>query len=225
VTATALVAAAGLGTRVSGNVSKVLLPLRNAPVLVWTLRALEASPVIANVVLITRLETADECAQLVRAHGLTKVTDFVPGGPARQDSVFNGLTQAKALNDLVVIHDAARPLASPDLFARVCAAAEEHGAALAAIPVVDTLNRADAELRVIATVPRDQLWRVQTPQAFRREVILDAHRRARREGFTATDDASLVRHYGGAVRIVPGEPWNLKLTHDGDFHLAEALLP
>lgn len=222
--ATALVAAAGRGTRVGANQNKVLLHLLDVPVIVWTLRALEQAPVIQNVVLITRLEEADEFVNLVKQHDLTKVSDFVPGGDERQGSVCNGLTQAKQLNDLVVIHDAARPLASPLLFTLVCTAAAEHGAALAAIPVTDTLTRADDELRALETVPRESLWRVQTPQAFQRDVIVTAHRRARSENFCATDDATLVRRYGGEVRIVPGEAWNLKITEREDFQLAEALL-
>lgn len=222
--ATALVAAAGRGTRVGAEQNKVLLPLFDVPVIVWTLQALEQASVISNVVLIIRPEETDAFVALVKQHNLGKVADFVTGGDERQDSVFNGLTQAKQLNDLVVIHDAARPLASATLFSSVCAAASEHGAAMAAIAVTDTLARSDEDFRALANVSRENLWRVQTPQAFQRDVIVAAHRRARSEKYYATDDATLVRRYGGEVRIVPGEAWNLKITEREDFEVAQALM-
>jgi 2-C-methyl-D-erythritol 4-phosphate cytidylyltransferase len=125
--------------------------------------------------------------------------------------------------EVVLIHDAARPLCSPDLVQRVLDAAEGIGA-VAALPASDTIHEVAADQRVMRTLDRAVLWQAQTPQAFPRELIIDAHRRAQADGVAATDDAALVVHYGGIVQVVQGEVRNLKITVPEDLLLAETLL-
>ena len=221
---TALVPAAGHGARVGANQNKILLPLCGVPVIVWTLRALEQSPSVENIVVIARSQDMTEMASLLQQHPLLKPVEWASGGPQRQDSVYNGLHQAKRLNEIAIVHDAARPLATPELVERVCRAAMDVGGATAAVAVTDTLTRSDENLHAVKTIPRENLWRIQTPQAFLTSSLLSAHNRARDQGFRTTDDATIVQHYGGMVRIVPGEAWNIKVTEPSDFQLAEALL-
>lgn len=145
----------------------------------------------------------------------------VAGGETRQQSVANGLARITA--DAVVIHDAVRPLVTPDLIVRVVAALEGADAAIAAAPVGETVKKAE-DGYVVATIDRSDLWLAQTPQAFRTKVLAAAHERASSENFQSTDDAQLVERYGGRIAIVEASSTNLKITHADDFYVAEALL-
>ena len=145
----------------------------------------------------------------------------VAGGRSRQVSVANGLEHVHTLN--VVVHDAARPFATAAEVHAVLAALDEAAGAIVALPVDDTLKRVESD-RVRATIDRSGLWRAQTPQAFRTEVLREAHRRAVQDGFEATDDAQLLERYGRDVRVVRGRATNIKLTRSEDLDLAEALL-
>ena len=145
----------------------------------------------------------------------------VAGGGSRQVSVANGLEHVHTLN--VVVHDAARPFATAAEVHAVLAALDEAAGAIVALPVDDTLKRVESD-RVRATIDRSGLWRAQTPQAFRTEVLREAHRRALQDGFQATDDAQLLERYGRDVRVVRGRATNIKLTRSEDLDLAEALL-
>lgn len=145
----------------------------------------------------------------------------VAGGETRQQSVARGLARITA--DAVVIHDAVRPLVTPDLIVRVVAALEGADAAIAAARVGETVKRAEGGY-VAATIDRNALWLAQTPQAFRTEILATAHERASSEGFQSTDDAQLVERYGGRIAIVEASSTNLKITHADDFYVAEALL-
>lgn len=154
------------------------------------------------------------------AHLPIKIT---PGGAERQDSVRIALALVSAESDLVIVHDAARPLARPELFAACLAAAERAGGAIAAIPVADTLKRV-AEGAITATIPRAGLWQAQTPQAFRRSILIAAHDRAASERTIATDDADLAERIGATVEVVESDAPNLKVTTQADLAMAEAIL-
>lgn len=143
----------------------------------------------------------------------------VPGGKERQDSVFNALLEAEG--DVVVVHDCARPFASPELFLKVSQLGEFEGK-VPAVPVRDTVKRVTQGL-VVETVDRRGLWLSQTPQAFRKRILLECHFRARAEGFFATDDAQLLERYGYRVAVVEGEVTNIKVTYPEDMLLAEAI--
>jgi len=148
--------------------------------------------------------------------------DVVQGGAERSDSVAAALARVKPDADFVCVHDAARPCLADAWIDNVFQAAEKCGAAILAIPVTGTLKRVRNNREIEETVPRDGLWEAQTPQVFRRDLLLEAH--ARRDGFAATDDAQLVERIGHLVAVVPGSPINIKITTKEDLRLAEHAL-
>lgn len=148
--------------------------------------------------------------------------DVVDGGKERADSVCAALARVKPQADFVCVHDAARPCICDAWVDKVFAAAEETGAAILAIPVTGTLKRVGARHQIEETVPRAELWEAQTPQVFRRELLLEAY--AKRGGFQATDEAQLIERIGQPVTVVPGSPINMKITTKEDLHFAEQAL-
>jgi len=156
--------------------------------------------------------------------GVSVPLKITPGGTERQDSVRIALAISSAESELVVVHDGARPFADADLFNRCIDAAARSGAAIAAIPVADTLKRV-AEGTIIATVKRAGLYQAQTPQAFQRRLLVAAHERAMRDRVIATDDAELVEQIRGTVEIVEASAMNLKITTKADLMMAEKLAP
>lgn len=160
---------------------------------------------------------------LIAAGPGDKTEKIVAGGATRQESVWAGLCEISAGMDCVLIHDAARPLVSRHLMESCAAAAASYGAAIAALPVSDTLKRSVGEV-ISATIDRSDLWIAQTPQAFRVDVITEAYERARRDGAVATDDAALVEALGRPVRLVMGSPRNVKITYPADLTLAQDLV-
>lgn len=216
--------AAGLGERAGGEGRKLYTPLVDRPALGHTLDLLQQSNLINEVLLVVRRGDEERWRQeVLRPFGLTKVTGLIPGGSSRQESVFLGLRHMGPATDLVVIHDGARPLASPDLLRRVVEAGLRDGAAVPGIAVKDTLKRVKAN-EVVATLDREGLMQIQTPQAFWYDLVWAAHRRARAAGVTASDDAALVERLRHRVTVVEGEEQNLKLTTMTDFLLARAIL-
>ncbi len=206
----AVVVAAGSGTRFGRPKQFSLLAGR--PVAEWSVAA--CRPVAGGVVLVV------PDGYLGRDHGADVV---VTGGPTRSASVRSGLAAVPSDAEAVVVHDAARPLAGPSLFLAVLGALDDPsvGGAVCALPVTDTLKRVDASLATVAgSVDRDGLVAVQTPQAFRADLL----RRAHADGGDATDDAGLVEDLGATVRVVPGDPRNIKLTTPADLAIAEHLL-
>jgi 2-C-methyl-D-erythritol 4-phosphate cytidylyltransferase len=215
----AVIVAAGRGRRMQG-VDKLLAPLAGRPMLAHTLAAFQACAAVQRVVLVMAADRLEEGRELVRAHGLDKVAAVCAGGERRQDSVRAGL-DALGPCQWAVVHDGARPLVTPRLIEDGLAAARETGAAICAVPLSDTLKRVSESQEVERTVEREGLWLVQTPQVFRYDLLLGAHRRATVE---ATDDAALVEAMGGRVRVYMGSPRNIKVTTPEDLALAEALV-
>ena len=193
---------------------KQYLPLGGRPILWHVLTRLEASPQVTDIVLVVRREDMDYCRRHLSA---SKVTALVPGGAERSASVYRGLQETRA--DMVLVHDAVRPFISEELLERVVAATREHGAALPALPVVETIKEV-ADCRVVGTPRRERLWQAQTPQGFERELLLRAYHAAGTD-VVATDDAALVERLGHAVYVVPGEADNRKLTTPEDLAWAE----
>ncbi len=214
----AVIVAAGRSERM-GGVDKLFAPLAGRPLLSHTLRAFEDAASIESVALVMNERNIDAARELVAVSGLTKVCAVVLGGERRRDSVLAGI-EALAATDVVAVHDGARPLAAPALIDRVVAAALECGAAICAIPSKDTVKEADSG-QVVRTLDRSRLWLAQTPQAFRRDWLLEAHRAY---GGDATDDAMMVEALGYTVRIVEGDPHNLKVTTPEDLHALESLI-
>jgi 2-C-methyl-D-erythritol 4-phosphate cytidylyltransferase len=157
---------------------------------------------------------------LERTRALELDVTIVEGGPTRQESVANGLGAIES--EIVLIHDAARPFATAELTAEVLRAVDGVEGAVPAVPVDETIKRVEDDA-VIETLDRATLWRVQTPQAFRTTALVEAHRRARSEGFLGTDDAQLIEHFGGSVAVVRGARTNIKITYPEDFPIAETI--
>jgi 2-C-methyl-D-erythritol 4-phosphate cytidylyltransferase len=218
-TAWALVPAAGRGVRMGRK--KPGIRLGGRPVLLWTLDVLAATAGVSGVVVAVAAE--DVAAWRRQLRGYRKVRAVVAGGDERQASVACGLAAIPAEVPWIIVHDGVRPCITPALVARVLAGARTGGAAIAALPIAETVKRAPAGW-VKETVDRDGLWAVQTPQAFEAGLLREAHRRAAADGVTATDDAGLVERLGTRVRVVPGLPGNLKITRPEDLPLARAIL-
>lgn len=220
----AVIVAAGLGTRVGGNVSKVLALVAGRPLILHTLESFSRAEEVDKVVLVVPSEAVDEYEGLLRSSrpgGLTVIVR--PGGLRRQDSVRAGLAALDADCEMVVIHDGARPFAGPELVDRCIRTSRLHGSVIAAVPARNTIKLV-RDGQVKETLSRQQLWEVQTPQVFPVRVLREAHERADREGVEATDDAMLVERLGMPVWIVEGGMTNLKVTFPEDFLFAETLV-
>lgn len=217
-----MVVAAGSSTRM--GTPKQRLPLLGMPALLRTLCALQQVPEIDELLLIARPEDADVFSALAADYGVTKLRAVVTGGATRQQSVANGLAALPPAATLVGIHDGARPLVTPAVVSAVIQAADACGAAAAAVPIKDTLKKTDVQGRVTATPDRQNVWRVQTPQVFRRQPFCAAMKTAIAAGKDFTDDCQLMEQAGYPVQLVAGAESNLKLTTPEDVPLAEAIL-
>ena len=227
----ALIPAAGRAARFNkssgkdgsaGN--KLFVPLLGQSVLRWTVEAFATHPDIDGVVVVAAPDEVSACREALT--GLPNVFAIVPGGETRQASVAIGLfSLGGAPDDLVVVHDGARPLVTAEVIDRCLEAARQHGNAVAALPVADTLKAVDDTQTVQRTVDREGLWAVQTPQAFTVSALYEAHIQARDAGWQGTDEASLVEMFGETpVHLVPGDPANFKITRPEDLALAASVL-
>ena len=217
--AVALIVAAGRGERLGSSRPKALVPLAGRPMLHWSIEVLRGVGTVSEIVVALPAGELGAAPPGVRA---------VEGGEVRSRSVLAALGAASEDDGPVLVHDAARPLATAELFHRALDELERSGAdaVVTAVPVSDTLKLADPSGETVErTLDRSRLWAVQTPQAFRREALESALRDASEDELrSATDDAWLIEHAGGSVRIVPGDPRNIKITTATDLRVAEVLL-
>jgi len=216
-----IVAAGGSGRRLKAKQAKPFVMLGGKPLLSHTLKALEACAFIDEIVVVVSPDKLKACRALVKKYRFKKIHAIRPGGRRRFDSVKSGLRGARAA-DFILIHDGARPFADRDLIKRVFLAAKKNGASISATAVKQTLKRVGKSFFVSGTPERKLLWEAQTPQAFKKELIIRAYRKAGRRG--ATDDAALVEKLGHKVKIVKGSSRNIKITTPEDLALAELLL-
>lgn len=219
-----VIPAAGFGRRMGGapgEPRKQFRTLDGAPVLVRTLEVFERHPDVASIVVAGPVGEADELESELSGYGLTKLHAVVEGGATRQESVGRGLDAVPADSGIVLVHDAVRPFLPADRLRAVIDAAREHGAAALAVPMADTVRRGTEVFG--ETIPRDGLWRMQTPQAFQIEILREAH--AHFAEVPGTDEVELVQRLGHAVRIVEGSALTFKITTPADWALAEALWP
>jgi 2-C-methyl-D-erythritol 4-phosphate cytidylyltransferase len=216
----AVIVAAGSGRRMGRPLPKQVLPLAGRPLVEHSIRAFQRCDEVDRIVLVipSRLRAVFP----LKLGAYDKLVAMVDGGDSRQASVGKGL-EALGESDWVLVHDAARPLVTEGLIQAVLRAAQAHGAAVPGCAARDTLKRVQEE-RVTETVSRDGLVLVQTPQAFRTDVLRAAHRAAAEAGFTGTDDAQLVERIGAPVAWVQGDARNLKVTLPEDLEMAEWLL-
>ena len=207
---------------------KQFLELGGIPVLIHTLRAFAAVPSVTQMYVAVRAGEVERVTAQVREHGLADKVRVVTGGDSRQESVAHALAAVEcADDDIVLVHDAVRPLIEPEVIERTIEAAAKSGAAIVGLPAVDTIKQvertADGAL-ITATIPREYIVQAQTPQGFRAGLLRRAFAEADADGFAGTDEASLVERAGARVMVVPGSPENIKITQPGDLDVAEFYL-
>src|SRR5467141_2549323 len=230
---TAILPAAGLGTRMGAEMPKQFLELDGLPLLIFTLRRLAACPAITYFVIATRADEVDSIAALAAKENLGRPVRVVRGGDTRQDSVANALPEVPPDADLILVHDAVRPLVTRAQIECVIAEALSCDAAILGVPAMDTVKEVkrgapqsgpgDVAL-ITATIPRERIVLAQTPQVFRASLLLEAFAKARQDGVSASDEAGLVERMGRDVHVVAGSERNLKITRPGDMELAEFYL-
>ncbi len=217
--------AAGSGVRLGSSTPKAFANIGGRTMLSYSLDAIRQVSSIGEVVIAVPEGFEAAARSEAAAVGLGVPLKMTPGGRERQDSVRIALGLTSSESELVIVHDAARPLATPAIFEACLTAAARAGGAIAATPVADTLKRvADGNSSIAATVARAGLWQAQTPQAFRRDLLVAAHSRAVTEGIVATDDADLVERTGARVEVVEASTANIKITTPSDLAIVEALI-
>ncbi len=223
-----IIPAAGMGTRMDAGVNKVHLELAGRSLLQRTLLVFEAMEEISAIQLVVREEELNELKHNLKAWGISKAANPVVGGSSRQASVHQGLKALSAFvvdeEAVVLVHDAARCLVTPEIVRRCLEHLLSVGPCVAAVPVKDTIKSVDAELAVTKTLDRSLLWQVQTPQAFSLKALRKAYDEAELCGLEGTDDASLFEARGGLVHVVMGSYENIKITTPEDLALAELYL-
>ena len=218
----AIIVAAGSSQRMGFD--KLLALLGDKPVLAHTINAFEQTPSVHEIILVARDERVPEFSDLVEQHDFQKVRHVIPGGEQRQDSVSAGLKRVLADCRFIAVHDGARPLVTPEQIEGVFACAREHGGAALAEPVTDTLKRAGKDRVVTGGVARTNLYAMQTPQIFARDLLERAYASVASGKIAVTDEVSAVEHLGEKVVLVPNSEWNVKITYPRDLLLAQAAI-
>jgi 2-C-methyl-D-erythritol 4-phosphate cytidylyltransferase len=219
----AVVPAGGAGTRMGGTVPKQFQELNGKPILYYTLKTLQDCGIISELILVVPAKEYDKaCSDWLGKPEI--VTKVIIGGEKRQDSVYNGFCEVSPQTEIVLVHDGVRPFLSHRMIRESVDEAREYGAAITAIPVHDTIKRVDVSGLVSQTVNREGLWRVQTPQVFRYELLQEAFKKANSEKFYGTDEATLIEHLGKQVKVVEGSEHNIKITRPEDLWMSEIFI-
>lgn len=223
--ADAVIVSAGKGVRFMEGQKKQFYLLGGKPILAHTLDKFETCPLIRSILLVVSQEDMDTCLkEVIEKYKFKKVSQIVPGGKRRQESVKNGIDALPKDADMVVIHDGVRPFVTRAMIEDSIHSAVRYGAVVLAMPVKDTIKMSNPDGTVLKTLDRESLWQIQTPQTFQANVIKEAYHRATEDGLIGTDDASLVERMGGKVHILPGSYTNIKITTPEDLLLANLFL-
>jgi 2-C-methyl-D-erythritol 4-phosphate cytidylyltransferase len=217
-----IIPAAGQGKRMGAGKNKLLLELNSIPVFIHSLKVFEEDELCEGIILAIHPQDEAEFNSLLKKHEVKKVLELVPGGEERQDSIYNALKTVKK-DGIILVHDAARPFITKEHIHTLLEAAQETGAAIIGVRAKDTMKTVRGDV-VMETVERSSLWAVQTPQAFRFSLLLSAYEQAEKDGFTGTDDSSLVERISHPVTMVEGDYDNIKLTTQEDLFFAQAIL-
>ena len=224
----AILPAAGLGTRMAGPQPKQFVELDGVPILIHSLRAFAGAPRVNEIYVAVRKAEMKRVEAQIAEHGFSGRVHVVEGGEKRQESVAHALAELPAeADDIVLVHDAVRPLIDTATIERTIDAVAEHGAAIVGLPAIDTIKQVERTAHgaiITATIPREFIVQAQTPQGFRVGLLRGAFADAEADGFVGTDEASLLERAGQPVHVVPGSPVNLKITQAGDLELAEFYL-
>ncbi len=220
----AIIPAGGTGDRFGGNIPKQFVNLDGIPVIIRTLLIFEITPDVTSIVVSVLPQYKSKLEAYVRDYNISKVTDLVDGGKERHFSVLNAInTKAVRNSDIVLIHDAVRPFASPLLVQEIIEATKIFGAAVPGLTPKETIKVIDKNNFIQATIARDSLVSVQTPQGFKSEIIFQAYNSLTNGERFVTDDATLVESLGYNIHVIPGEEFNIKITSKPDFWLSEVL--
>ena len=217
-----IIVAAGSSQRMGFD--KLLALLGDKPVLAHTIDAFERTASVNEIILVARPDRLTEFEELVRQNNFEKVSRLIAGGEKRQDSVRAGLEQVNPEATFVAVHDAARPLVTPEQIERLLELARQHGGAALAEPITNTVKRADENLVVTGSIPRENLYAMQTPQIFGRHLLDKAYAAVAANDLSVTDEVSALEHLGAKVVLLPNDEWNVKITYPRDLLLAQAAL-
>ena len=221
----AIIVAAGKGIRMNDPTRKQYLDLAGRPILAHSVIAFDACDMIDKIFLVIPKEDMEYCRKnILPLLELKNGLNLVPGGEQRQNSVYNGLQAMDKKTETVVVHDGVRPFIQSDKLESCILGARKFGACILGIPAGDTIKCVGKSGFIDKTLARDNIWLAQTPQAFKYELIIRAHETARRDGYTCSDDASLVERLGVDVRIINGSKNNIKITVREDLVVARAML-
>jgi len=223
---TAIVVAAGDGSRIGGATSKTYLPIAGRALVLRTLDRFFASQSVENVIVVVAGKDLRRCEALLKADSALRGRPWMlqTGGGSRQESVYRGLQKLAPDCEIVLIHDGARPFVSPALIDRCVETTRTKQAVVVGMPVRGTFKVVSQRRQILSTPSRESLWEIQTPQVFQRGLIIEAHKSAARRGLQGTDDATLVEEIGQPVFVLDGEPTNIKITLPEDLIFAEALI-
>ena len=221
---TAVIVAAGKGRRMGTEVSKQFLLLCGKEILAHSVEKFEKAEKIRDIVLVTGEDSLQDVREMAQEYGWKKIVAVVAGGKERQDSVWNGLQAVSDDTDIVLIHDGVRPFVTEDILNHSIETAVEMGSCVAGVPAKDTIKVCNGEKVAVATPDRSTLWQIQTPQTFRKDLIMQAYQKAKAEGFVGTDDASLAEYCGCPVKVIMGSYRNIKITTKEDLLIGEAFL-
>ncbi len=219
-----VIAAGGKGRRMRGGLPKQFIRLAGKEVIVRAIAPFSSCAAVREIVVVVPLRHVAAMRRIIRREGLARVSAVVPGGRERQESVRKGLQAFSSPPSIVLVHDAVRPLVTGAIINRVIRGARRHGAAVAGVSLTDTVKLVEHGGNVSRTLRRDSLRAVQTPQGFRFDLLVRAHAKAAKDGFLGTDDAALLERIHIPVRVVPGDPRNIKITTRGDLRVAGLFL-
>ena len=220
--ATAIIVAAGSGSRMGKGSNKQFILIDDKPVLAHTLLKFHHAETIDNIIIVKKKDFILTVSDLVREFGISKVKHIIPGGSTRQDSVSCGLAYAEP-DSYVAIHDGARPFITTEKINELVYAAHQFGAAAPGVVPKDTVNELGENSKIQATIDREKLRLIQTPQVFKADSLKAAFEKARQDGFCGTDDCSIAEHYGITVKVIDGDYTNIKVTTPEDLPVAEAI--
>lgn len=220
----AIIVAAGSGTRMKSSVPKPFLALDNNTILYHTIQRFLPVADILEIIIVTSSQLlTSECLRASIPKSAPISIRTIAGGKRRQDSVYNALQAVNPDSTIVCIHDGVRPFIHPDTIARTIKLCDLYDGAIVAVPSINTLKQIQDQL-IVKTIDRDIIWQAQTPQTFRKDILINAYKQAFRHNITGTDDASLIEQTGGRIAIVEGSPWNIKITGRQDLFIAQSIL-
>lgn len=219
----AIIPTAGLGKRFQAKLPKALVLLQGKPIIIHTLKVFEKSSLIDGIVLVVPSGYLPVFRKIIDQHQFRKVRKVIAGGKTRGESVGNGLRVTDEDTDIVVVHDGVRPLLTQDTLRKAIKLCKRFGAVVTAVPVKSTIKRVHKKTRVVQeTLKRDELWEIQTPQIFKKKILLKAYNTVK--SFNPTDDSMLVEQLGVKVKVLEGDYRNIKITTPEDLKIAQMFL-